>query len=114
MKTVTRTKVVAPIVNGSGDEDLLSKFLRGEEEPISMRQAGEENGLRINGKAANGTRVRQLCTAGVDGVVLESRRIGGRRCTSRQAVERFLRKLAERDAERQQAGTRGERVSACR
>lgn len=42
--------------------------------------------------------MRAWCTLGVDGVVLESCRIGGNRYTSKEAVERFLAKLNEQKA----------------
>ncbi len=60
------------------------------EQLITVADAGAS--LPVTVAAAT---VRRWCTLGVDGIVLDTYRIGGNRYTSKEAVERFLAKLNE-------------------
>lgn len=49
---------------------------------------------RRGGKHVNTSTVWRWCTAGCKGVVLESIQVGGSRCTSREAAQRFCEALS--------------------
>ena len=52
----------------------------------------------VNGRRPHPSTIWRWARKGVFGIKLETRRIGGRFVTSREALERFARRLAEVDA----------------
>jgi hypothetical protein len=64
------------------------------DEPLTYAQAARERCLRRNGRGPHVSQIYRWATAGVDGVVLESARTGGRgRVTTRPAIFRFIARL---------------------
>jgi hypothetical protein len=82
----------APRSNRSESTSQPSTFDLAKEDVISFRQAKEF----ISTHPGIST-ISRWCTSGVRKVRLESILIGGRRKTTRQAVDRFLVKCSERD-----------------
>ena len=60
------------------------------EKPISLAQAAAELPPRRAGRPASVSCLYRWSTAGCRGVVLETIQIGGTRCTSREALQRFF------------------------
>ena len=65
---------------------------------ISLAEAANSLPRRRAGKKAHMSCIYRWTTAGCRGVVLESIQIGGTRCTSREALTRFFRRLTQGDA----------------
>jgi hypothetical protein len=64
------------------------------EELISLRDAARLLPGRRRGKKPSISCLYRWTTAGCRGVVLESVNVGGTRCTSRQALARFIARLS--------------------
>ncbi len=60
---------------------------------------------KVNGKSVHWITCFRWATRGVRGIRLQATFTGGRRATSRQAVERFLAALAARDNQPEPADT---------
>lgn len=58
---------------------------------------------RVNGKRVHVSALWRWATSGVQGVRLETRRLGRRYFTSLEALDRFSARLADASAERQEA-----------
>ena len=65
---------------------------------ISLAQAAKHLPRRRAGKRPHVSCLYRWSTAGCRGVVLESIQVGGTRCTSREALARFFRRLTQGDA----------------
>jgi len=63
------------------------------EQAITLRQATKLRALQRNGRKPHLSALHRWCSSGVKGVVLESIVIGGSRCTSREAVDRWITAL---------------------
>ena len=66
------------------------------ESPITLTEAATLCPRRRNGKHPHVSCLYRWTTAGCKGVVLESIQAGGTRCTSREALARFFRRLTAR------------------
>jgi hypothetical protein len=64
---------------------------------IALSQVGKNLPRRRGGKRPHVSCIYRWTTAGCRGVVLESIQIGGTRCTSREALGRFFRRLTHGD-----------------
>jgi hypothetical protein len=64
-----------------------------EEKPIPLAQAAADLPCRRRGRKTNISTLYRWATTGCKGVVLETIQIGGTRCTSREALQRFFEKL---------------------
>ena len=64
----------------------------------SLSEAAKSLPFRRAGKRPHISCIYRWTTAGCKGVVLESIQIGGTRCTSREALARFFRRLTSGDA----------------
>lgn len=60
---------------------------------ISLAEAASSLPRRRAGKRPHVTCIYRWTTSGCRGVVLESIQVGGTRCTSREALARFFRRL---------------------
>ena len=65
---------------------------------ISLFDAAKSMPCRRAGKKPHISCVYRWTTAGCRGIVLESIQIGGTRCTSKEALSRFFRRLTVGDA----------------
>jgi uncharacterized protein DUF1580 len=61
---------------------------------LSLAQAAEQLPRRRRGRQTHISTIYRWATAGCRGVVLESIQIGGTRCTSREALQRFFERLS--------------------
>jgi Protein of unknown function (DUF1580) len=64
------------------------------EAPIPLTQAADELPRRRRGRKTHVSTLFRWSTVGCKGVVLETIQIGGTRCTSRQALQRFFERLS--------------------
>jgi hypothetical protein len=65
---------------------------------ISFADAAQSLPRRRRGRKAHISTLYRWTTIGVRGHVLESLQIGGTRCTSREALQRFFEALSQRQA----------------
>ncbi len=65
---------------------------------ISLSDAARHLPRRRAGKKVHTSCCYRWTTAGCRGVILESIQIGGTRCTSKEALARFFRRLTQGDA----------------
>jgi Protein of unknown function (DUF1580) len=72
---------------------------------VSLAQAADELPRRRRGRKTHVSTLFRWSTAGCRGVVLETIQVGGTRCTSREALQRFFERLSET----RQAGAVGDR-----
>ena len=68
------------------------------ESVVSLIEAAKLLPRRRKGKRPNVATLYRWTTIGVRGVVLESVQVGGTRCTSREALDRFLAALTAQSA----------------
>jgi hypothetical protein len=73
------------------------------EHVISFAQASDESPRRRRGRKIHVSCFYRWSTIGCRGIVLETIQIGGTRCTSREALQRFFEQLSQPV----QAGTAG-------
>ena len=66
-----------------------------DETKISLADAAKELPSRRRGRKAHVSCMYRWSTIGCRGVVLETIQIGGTRCTSREALQRFFERLSE-------------------
>jgi Protein of unknown function (DUF1580) len=66
-----------------------------DETVITLANAAEELPRRRRGRKTHVSTLFRWSTAGCRGVVLETIQIGGTRCTSREALQRFFERLSE-------------------
>jgi hypothetical protein len=66
-----------------------------DETVISLADAANELPRRRRGRRVHVSCVYRWSTTGCRGVVLETIQIGGTRCTSREALQRFFERLSE-------------------
>ena len=71
-----------------------------EESVFSLSQAAKVL-PSIDGRRPHPSTIWRWCTRGIRGVHLEHVRVGGRVCTSADALNRFVNKLAEADSQEQ-------------
>jgi hypothetical protein len=64
------------------------------EHVISFAQAGEESPRRRRGRKIHISCFYRWSTVGCRGIVLETIQVGGTRCTSREALQRFFERLS--------------------
>jgi hypothetical protein len=64
------------------------------ENPIPLTQAAAELPRRRRGRKGHVSTLYRWATGGCRGVVLETIQIGGTRCTSREALQRFFERLS--------------------
>ena len=64
---------------------------------VSLAEAAKSLPRRRAGKKVHVSCCYRWTTSGCKGVVLESIQIGGTRCTSREAISRFFRRLTTGD-----------------
>lgn len=64
------------------------------ENPIPLTQAAADLPRRRRGRKTHVSTLFRWTTAGCRGVVLESIQVGGTRCTSREALQRFFERLS--------------------
>ena len=64
------------------------------ENPIPLTQAAAELPRRRRGRKTHVSTLYRWATGGCRGVVLETIQIGGTRCTSREAMQRFFERLS--------------------
>ncbi len=81
-----------PTSIGFVPEDLRQRLL--EEELLSLPEAARILPRRRGGKKVHTATLYRWTTTGLKGVVLESLQVGGTRCTSRQALQRFFDQLS--------------------
>jgi hypothetical protein len=62
---------------------------------LSLAQAAKHLPRRRGGRPVHVSCIYRWTTSGCKGVILESIQIGGTRCTSRQALSRFFRRLTD-------------------
>ena len=72
---------------------------------LSLADAASELPRRRRGRKPHVSTLYRWMTSGCRGVVLEFIQVGGTRCTSREALQRFFERLSET----RQLGTVGER-----
>jgi hypothetical protein len=65
---------------------------------ISLSEAARHLPRRRGGKRPHVSCIYRWTTSGCKGVILESIQVGGTRCTSREAMSRFFRRLTTGDA----------------
>jgi Protein of unknown function (DUF1580) len=65
------------------------------EAPIPLTQAADDLPRRRRGRKTHVSTLFRWSTAGCRGVVLETIQVGGTRCTSREALQRFFERLSE-------------------
>jgi hypothetical protein len=65
---------------------------------IALSQVGKHLPRRRAGKRPHVSCIYRWTTAGCRGVILESIQVGGTRCTSKEALARFFRRLTQGDA----------------
>jgi hypothetical protein len=70
------------------------------EQIISLSEAAKLLPRRRGGKKTNVATLYRWTNRGLKGIVLDSIQIGGSRCTSREALERFFGQLTERPPQR--------------
>ena len=75
------------------------------EHVIHFKQASDELPRRRRGQKIHNSCWHRWATNGLRGIVLETIQVGGTRCTSREAVQRFFERLSQQT----QAGTIGSR-----
>jgi Protein of unknown function (DUF1580) len=75
------------------------------EAPIPLAQAADDLPERRRGRKTHVSTLFRWSTAGCRGVVLETIQVGGTRCTSREALQRFFERLSQPV----QAGSAGDR-----
>lgn len=68
------------------------------EVPIRLNQARSLKPLQRDGKRPDLTTLYRWATRGVRGVVLETVQVGASRCTTAEAVTRFIERLSNPDA----------------
>jgi Protein of unknown function (DUF1580) len=73
------------------------------EKPITFSQAAAELPRRRAGRKTAVSTLFRWTSEGCRGVILESIQVGGTRCTSREALQRFFERLSQSS----QAGTVG-------
>jgi hypothetical protein len=66
------------------------------EHVISFSQASDESPRRRRGRKIHISCYYRWSSVGCRGIILETIQIGGTRCTSRQALQRFFERLSER------------------
>ena len=66
------------------------------EEVIPLAQAAAELPRRRRGRKTHVSTLYRWATAGCRGVRLETIQVGGTRCTSRQALQRFFERLSHK------------------
>ncbi len=64
------------------------------ESVLTFSQAADELPRRRRGRKTHVSTLYRWATAGCRGVVLETIQIGGSRCTSREALQRFFERLS--------------------
>jgi hypothetical protein len=64
------------------------------EHVVSLPQASDESPRRRRGRKIHVSCFYRWTTVGCRGVILESIQIGGTRCTSREALQRFFERLS--------------------
>jgi hypothetical protein len=64
-----------------------------QETPISLTEAAAELPRRRRGRKTHVSTLFRWTTAGCRGVILEFIQVGGTRCTSREALQRFFERL---------------------
>jgi hypothetical protein len=84
------------------------------EQIVTFSQAADELPRRRRGRKTHVSTFFRWSTAGCRGVVLETIQIGGTRCTSRQALQRFFERLSEKRPTSGLARARGIRTSTRR
>src|SRR5262245_18591306 len=62
---------------------------------VSLAQAADELPRRRRGRKTHVSTLYRWATVGCRGVILESSQIGGTRCTSREALQRFYTCLSD-------------------
>jgi hypothetical protein len=62
---------------------------------ISLAQAANELPRRRRGRKTHVSTLFRWTTAGCRGIVLETLQVGGTRCTSKEALQRFFERLSE-------------------
>jgi len=67
------------------------------EHVISLTEAARSLPRRRAGKRPHVSCIYRWTTAGCRGAILESIQVGGTRCTSREALARFFRRLTQGD-----------------
>ena len=65
------------------------------ESPIPLTQAADELPRRRRGRKTHVSTLFRWSKAGCKGVRLETIQVGGTRCTSREALQRFFERLSE-------------------
>jgi hypothetical protein len=65
---------------------------------LSLAEAAKHLPRRRAGKKPHVSCIYRWTTAGCRGVILESVQVGGTRCTSKEALARFFRRLTHGDA----------------
>ena len=65
---------------------------------ISLCETAKHLPRRCAGKRPHVSCIYRWTTAGCRGVILESIQVGGTRCTSKEALARFFRRLTQGDA----------------
>ena len=68
-----------------------------QEDLITLAEAAKRLPRRRAGRKVNVSTLHRWCTQGCQGVRLEFLKIGGTRCTSMPALQRFFDALTERD-----------------
>lgn len=68
-----------------------------QEELITLAEAAKRLPRRRAGRKVNVSTLHRWCTRGCQGVRLEFLKVGGTRCTSLPALQRFFDALTERD-----------------
>lgn len=77
-----------------------------EEEVVSLAKAAKQLPGRVEGKSLHVGSIHRWANRGRRGVVLETIMVGGRRCTSMEALDRFFRRLTAGDERRSEAAPR--------
>jgi hypothetical protein len=67
----------------------------GSETLLSLAQAADELPRRRRGRKTHISTLFRWSTVGCRGVVLETLQVGGTRCTSREALQRFFERLSQ-------------------
>jgi hypothetical protein len=62
---------------------------------LSLSQAADELPRRRRGRKTHVSTLFRWSSAGCKGIVLETIQVGGTRCTSREALQRFFERLTE-------------------
>ena len=84
------------------------------EELLSLPAAAKFLPRRRGGKKVHTATLYRWTTNGLRGVVLESLQIGGTRCTSREAMERFFERLNRVPTQHRSPATRSQQTRQAR